>query len=414
MLTRRQLLRGSLALIPAGAMVPLVFRRAVFAAGLEGPGPQAASERRTLVVVQLKGGNDGLNTVVPYADGRYFDARAELAIADGELLHLDDRFGLHPSMAALMPFWDAGHLAIVQGVGYADQSYSHFRSMDIWQSADPTGETTDGWLGRYFAEVPPEAGEWFAGLGIGRRFPPSLYTPHAAIPAVSSVETYKLQGDPRDRAGGDALVDALRGLYAAAPGERPFGALLGGTMEAAYQSSLALQSVHEAYVPGAEYPDTPFARGLRLLAEAIVQDLGVRVGHVTQGGFDTHADQPERHGRLWQTVSQGLAAFYADLQAHEREQDVLIMTWSEFGRRVAGNASGGTDHGAAAPLFAMGDPVRGGLYGEHPDLGALDLGNLRYTVDFRSVYATALERWLGAPAELVLGTRGLETIPFLE
>ena len=140
----------------------------------------------------------------------------------------------------------------------------------------------------------------------------------------------------------------------------------------------------------------------------------MRVGHVRQGGFDTHADQPERHTRLWQIVSEGLAAFYADLQAHGRERDVLIMTWSEFGRRVAGNASGGTDHGAAAPLFVMGDPVQGGLYGEHPDLGALDFGNLRYTVDFRSVYATALERWLGAPAELVLGTRGLETIPFLE
>ena len=373
MLTRRQLLRGSLALIPAGAMVPLVFRRAVFAAGMEGPGPQAASERRTLVVVQLKGGNDGLNTVVPYADGRYFDARAELAIADGELLHLDDRFGLHPSMAALMPFWDAGHLAIVQGVGYADQSYSHFRSMDIWQSADPTGETTDGWLGRYFAEVPPEAGEWFAGLGIGRRFPPSLYTPHAAIPAVSSVETYKLQGDPRDRAGGDALVDALRGLYAAAPGERPFGALLGGTMEAAYQSSLALQSVHEAYVPGAEYPDTPFARGLRLLAEAIVQDLGVRVGHVRQGGFDTHADQPERHTQLWQIVSEGLAAFYADLQAHGRERDVLIMTWSEFGRRGRGQRQRGDGPrgrraavrdgrpGAGRPLRRAPGPGRTGL-----------------------------------------------------
>ena len=413
MLTRRQFLMGSLALVPAGAMVPHVFQRAVFAAEREGGSRQAATGPRTLVVVQLKGGNDGLNAVVPYGDGRYYDARAELAVPPEEVLHLNGQVGLHPAMADLMPLWEDGHLAIVQGVGYFDQSYSHFQSMDIWQGADPTGKTLEGWLGRYFAEVPPLPGHWFDGLGVGKRFPPSLYTPEVAIPAVSNVATYQLRGDRRDPEAGEALVQALLGLYAAAPRARPFGALLGNTMEAAYQSSLALKEAHESYVPAVQYPQTPFAQGLRLLAEAIVQGLGVRVGHIAQGGFDTHADEKEEHAQLLRTVSQGLAAFYRDLQAHGKDQDVLIMTWSEFGRRVKANGSAGTDHGAAAPLFVLGAPVKGGLYGEHPDLGKLDFGNLRYTTDFRSVYKTVLDQWLQAPADIVLGETGLEPIPFL-
>jgi uncharacterized protein (DUF1501 family) len=235
-----------------------------------------------------------------------------------------------------------------------------------------------------------------------------------AIPAVQSVQTYQLQGNPRaSQELTDARVQALLALYAAAPRATPYGALLDNTMETAYNSSLALQGANAAYTPAVVYPESRFAQGLRLVAEAIVQDLGLRVGHVSLGGFDTHADEVLDHPALLQTLSQGLAAFYQDLQAHGKDRDVLIMTWSEFGRRVGGNGSQGTDHGAASSLFLLGTPVRGGRYGQSPDLGRLDFGNLRYTTDFRAVYKTVLEEWLQAPAEAVLGTRELETLSFL-
>ena len=417
MLTRRRFLQSSLALIPAGAMLPHVFQRGLFAASMEWGSQQPPGAHRTLVVVELAGGNDGLNTVVPYTDGLYYDARPDLAIPQDQVLPLDDEVGLHPSLAELLPLWEQGRLAIVEGVGYFDQSYSHFQSRDIWQSGDPTGRVqnvSDGWLGRYFAELPPLAGSWFDGMGVGQKIPPALYTPKVAIPAVQSVQTYQLQGNPRaSQELTDARVQALLALYAAAPRATPYGALLDNTLEAAYNSSLALQGAHAAYAPAVVYPESRFAQGLRLVAEAIVQDLGLRVGHVSLGGFDTHADEVLDHPTLLQTLSQGLAAFYQDLQVHGKDRDVLIMTWSEFGRRVGVNGSQGTDHGAASSLFLLGTPVRGGRYGQSPDLERLDFGNLRYTTDFRAVYKTVLEEWLQAPAEAVLGTRELETLPFL-
>ena len=416
MLTRRRFLQSSLALIPAGAMLPHVFQRGLYAVNMEWGSQQPPGAQRTLVV-ELAGGNDGLNTVVPYTDGFYYDARPGLAIPQGQVLPLNDEVGLHPSLAELLPLWEQERLAIVEGVGYFDQSYSHFQSRDIWQSGDPTGRVQNasaGWLGRYFAELPPLAGNWFDGMGIGQKVPPALYTPEVAIPAVQSVETYQLQASrraPQDLAA--ARVQALLGLYASAPRATPYAALLDNTLEAAYNSSLALQGAHAAYTPAVAYPESRFAQGLRLVAEAIVQNMGLRVGHISLGGFDTHADEVVDHPMLLQTLSQGLAAFYQDLQAHGKDRDVLIMTWSEFGRRVEANASQGTDHGAASSLFLMGTSVRGGLYGQRPDLGRLDFGNLRYTTDFRAVYKTVLEEWLQAPAEAVLGTTELETLSFL-
>ena len=213
--------------------------------------------------------------------------------------------------------------------------------------------------------------------------------------------------------GAQQRVEALLSLYAASPPATPYSAIFGGTLEAAYQSSGDLLEAHEAYQPAVEYPEGRFAQGLKLLASAIIQDLGVRVGHITIGGFDTHADQGDGHTELLRTLSQGLHSFYRDLQGHGRDRDVVIMTWSEFGRRVKSNASQGTDHGSAAPLFVLGTPVRGGLYGERPNLGDLDYGNLRFTTDFRYVYKTVLEQWLEAPSDMVLGERGLESLNFL-
>ena len=417
MLTRRGFLQSSLALIPAGAMLPQVFQRGLFTAGLEWGNQQAPSAQRTLVVVELAGGNDGLNTVVPYTDGAYYDARPGVAIAQNDVLPLDDEIGLHPALLDFVPLWQEGHLAIVEGVGYFDQSYSHFESRDIWQSGQLTGRLEKdyaGWLGRYFTEMPPSTGNWFDGMAIGKKIAPALYTPEIPIPTVQNVKTYQFQ-EGRKAADDftEARIQALLSLYAAAPRAMPHAALLDNTMQAAYNSTISLQTAHSAYTPSVDYPDNKFAQGLRVIAEAITQNLGLRVGHVSLGGFDTHANEIEDHNKLLTYLGQGITAFYQDLVAHGKDKDVLIMTWSEFGRRFKSNGSEGTDHGAASSLFLLGTPVRGGLYGQRPDLTRLDFGNLRYTTDFRSVYKTVLDEWLQAPGDVILRSKKLETLGFL-
>ena len=344
--------------------------------------------------------------------GRYYDLRADLAIPDGEVLPLDGEVGLHSSLAHLKTLWDQGMLAVVEGVGYPSPNFSHFSSMDIWQSADPEAKLKNGWLGRYFDTL-DSTQEVFAGLVAGGRPAPDLLSATVPVPIVQSIAQYQLQGDPRFPEAAEPRAETLLNLYAASPPQAPYAMLLNTTMEAFQRSSQALQQADQAYTQMADYPNTQLAGALRLLGEAVVGDLGVKVGHVTIGGFDTHATQAGLQAGLLQTVSEALWAFYQDLKGHGKDRDVVVMTWSEFGRRARSNASNGTDDGAAGLLFVLGTPVNGGLYGERPDLGNLSDDNLRFTTDFRSVYATVLERWLGAPAEAVLGNQRFEALPFL-
>jgi uncharacterized protein (DUF1501 family) len=409
-ISRRDFLKTSVAMVPTLAMMPAVFRRSVAAALLESPA--AASSNRTLIVVQMAGGNDPLNTLVPYGDGRYYDLRPDLAIPEDLILPLDREVGLHSSLADLKTLWDQGMLAIVEGVGYPRPNYSHFSSMDIWQSADPEAKLKHGWLGRYFEMLESTQGV-FAGLTAGNRTAPELFSATVPVPVVPNIARYQLQGDPRFPEAADARAEALLNLYAASPSQAPYSMLLDTTINAAQRSSLALQQADQDYTQMADYPDTRLANALKVLAEAIVGDLGVKVGHVTIGGFDTHATQAGPQADLLREVSGAVRAFYEDIKAHGKDRDVVVMTWSEFGRRARSNASNGTDHGDAGLQFILGTPVKGGLYGERPDLGNLDNDNLRFTTDFRSVYATVLEQWLGAPAEAVLGNQRFETLPFL-
>ena len=389
LITRRTFLKSSAVMAAGAALMPVFLRRAV-AATLREAG---STGNRTLVLVQLAGGNDGLNTVVPYADGRYYDLRPGLALAQGDVLPLNAEIGLHPALARFKELWNQGVLAVVEGVGYQGQSFSHFESMHFWQTADPGGRAGNGWLGRYFEELAQSEDRLFPGLAVGRRLPPELFSASEPIPIVESVEGYRFRSDPRYP------------LDASAPRGAPYALLLDTTIASASSSSAALRDAQAAYAPKAAYPETRLGAALKLVAEAITADLGLKVGHVTIGGFDTHAAQEDAHAGLLTTVAEAVHAFYMDMQGHERGKDVVIMTWSEFGRRVSTNASARTDHGSAAPLFVIGERVKGGLYGERPDLGQLDRNNLRHTVDYRSVYSTVLEQWLGAPSESILGAR---------
>jgi uncharacterized protein (DUF1501 family) len=296
-------------------------------------------------------------------------------------------------------------MAIVEGVGYPNPNLSHFAAMDIWQTLDLSGQGAQGWLGKYVAGMVDKDGHPFHSLAIGASLPTALQALNADVPVVGSPKNYALQPDAgQPKSAADARVQALLKLYNTYPQSAPYAALLDATAQNAYSGSRQLLDVASRYTPQAQYPTSNLAKGLQTLAEVIVEGLGLRVGYVTLGGFDTHADQGATQAKLLQDLADSLTAFYADLTAHGAAQDVVVMTWSEFGRRVEENASLGTDHGTAAPLFVLGDAVRGGIYGEPPDLNTLDgSGNLKFTTDFRSVYATILDAWLGAPAHAILG-----------
>ncbi len=411
-LTRRAMIKDGLLAVSAGMIMPSVFSRAVRAASnaaSEGSHWAQAAQGKTLIVVQMAGGNDGLNTIIPYTDGAYYQARPTLGIHQADAIVLNDRLAMHSALKSLQPLWQQNKLAIVEGVGYPNPNLSHFAAMDIWQTLDLSGQGATGWLGKYVAGMVDKDGHPFQSLAVGTALPTALNALNADVPVVADPKTYRLQPDAALRQAGevslaDARVQTLLKLYSTYPNSAPYAALLDATAQTAVLGSKTLDTVTSQYTSSVTYPTSNFAKGLQVLAEVIVQGLGLRVGYVTLGGFDTHGEQSDTHTKLLTDLADGLAAFYADLTAHNAADNVVVMTWSEFGRRVEENASQGTDHGTAAPLFVLGNSVQGGVYGEPPDVSKLDnYGNLIYTTDFRSVYATVLDRWLGAPSAAVLG-----------
>lgn len=406
-LSRRAMIRDGMLVVSAGMVMPTIFSRGVASAKaltLDGARSSFAASDHTLIVVQLAGGNDGLNTIVPYTDPTYRKLRPTIGIAENQVLQLDGRLGLHPNLAPLKSFWDQGHMAIVEGVGYPNQSLSHFQAMDIWQTLDLNGTGTDGWLGKLVSGLVDKDGHPFQAMNIGVQTAQALSSISTPVPSLASTQTYRIAPDPSEQDGGNARVQALMKLYNTYPKSSPYAALLDTTALGAQEGSHQLQQASTAYHAAIPYPKNPFAAGLQVLAEAIVQGLGLRVGYVTLGGFDTHANQQATHATLMKTLADGLSAFYTDLTKHGKADNVVVMTWSEFGRRVDENGSLGTDHGTAAPMFVLGNAVNKGIYGEPPVLNSLDNnGNLKYTIDFRSVYATVLDRWMGASSKDVLG-----------
>lgn len=406
-LSRRTVIKG-IAFVSAGALMPAAFVRAVFAEEPGGllRGDGKTTQQRVLVVLQLGGGNDGLNTVIPYTDGAYYAARPGLGIKAEQVLRLDDRYGLHPSMTGIKALYDRGLVAIVQGAGYPDPNRSHFRAMDIWHSASTAEHLTTGWIGRLLDATAQETDTHWRAANVGSAAPLSLLGERSFVPSLESVPAYVLQTDPRYPRQADRRVTDWAQLYAQQAAWGGKLALLSHTGLEAYRSTVELQAASGAYTPRATYPQSPLSSALRTVAQLITSGLGTGVAYVTTGGFDTHARQTQDQGNMLGTVSDAVRAFYDDLDAHGRTADVTTLAWTEFGRRVHENGSGGTDHGTATPVFLFGGGVRGGLYGDPPSVAALDgNGDLRFTTDFRSVYATVLERWFAVDPALVLGAR---------
>jgi len=413
-ITRRKFMQGSVVAVAGGIYMPQLFVRALRIAEADGSKPVTAGpdQGNTLIIIQLAGGNDGLNTVVPYQNGTYYSVRPTLAVKQNEVIPLNQELGLAPSLKDLKPIWDAGHLAIVDGVGYNNPNFSHFEAMDIWQTADPLLQKHDGWLSTLVDGYVDRNGHPLGAVGLGSGIPPALCCPPVPPPVVDSPASYKLFSDPRYPKTAGLRESALQQLYASYKAPAPYAALLDSTQTSAAASTAALQSIVTGYQPKVQYPSNSLADGLKLFASLVAGGHGLRIGYVILGGFDTHADQYAHQQSLLQTLSTSVAAFYNDLAAQGKSDDVLVVTWSEFGRRVAENTSQGTDHGSAAPMFVLGGKVKGGMLGEPPDLTNLDDGNLKFAVDFRSVYASVLQEWLEVDSKSLLGQQ-FPTLPLL-
>lgn len=398
MFTRRDLLASGLLSTAVGLTVPAVLAKGVLAAVNDG-----IHNDRVLVVLQLGGGNDGLNTVVPYADPAYAAARPTIGIAADRVLRIDGSVGLNPAMPQIKALYDAGRVAIVQGVGYDTPTYSHFEGLHVWEYADPQRRQTDGWLGRLLATQLDSAGHPLAGCALGQASTPSeLRASGATVSVIQSAATYRVQGGQGREVASGALYRRTPGIY---------GALFDQALSTAQSGITALQDATK-YTPAVSYTaqntvygsKNDLASALQLTAQMIVTQPTVKVCHVVLGGFDTHQQEDTRQTALLGYVDTAVGAFMKDLEAHGQADRVVLMTWSEFGRRVAENGSRGTDHGAAAPVLVVGRPIAGGLYGEPPSLTSLiDSGNLKYTTDFRSVYQTVIRDWLGGDVGSVLG-----------
>ncbi|HEY8744345.1 MAG TPA: DUF1501 domain-containing protein [Chloroflexota bacterium] len=406
--TRRDFLQRGGLFLGLGMLAPAFVTRAVEAAG-EMPLAGTASSKTSLVVIQLGGGNDGLNTVVPYADKTYYSLRPTLAVAQGDVLPVSGAVGLHPGLAALKPLYDSGSLAIMQGVGYPNPNRSHFRSTDIWTTAEPDTNGTTGWLGRYIdaqccgTTAPNQTENDLEGVQFGNILSKALWTQHAMVPAVGSLQQFRLATDPHYPTTHDTRINTFRQIYSQQAGTDAYEGLLTHAGLAALDTSDVLTKVAGGYKTTIKYGTDPFSQSLRQIAQLIHADLGTRVYYASLGSFDTHANERRVHDTLLKTFADGMSAFTQDLQALGKSDQVAMMTFSEFGRRVKENAGNGTDHGTAAPMFLLGSKLKGGLYGATPSLTDLDTnGDLKFGIDFRQVYSTLLQDWLGADAPSVL------------
>ncbi|MFZ4597091.1 MAG: DUF1501 domain-containing protein [Terrimicrobiaceae bacterium] len=428
--TRRKFLRTSLLGGAVAWTVPAFLERTFFA--LDAMAADSLIQTPTgkdgtiLVVLQLAGGNDGLNTLVPYSNDAYYRARPSLGIQPAQVLKIDDHLGLHPKLTALRGLYDEGRVGIVQGVGYPNPNRSHFRSTEIWQTAVDSDKTSSsGWLGRYFDSC-CEGADPAVGVNIGSQSPQSFAASEPKGISFARPEQFRfISGQSSDPAAADEFFRSMNEMPTDQNDGGSIGMLQGSSdsggdtldflrrtaLDAQMSSDKVLEITRRSKAP-TSYPAGQLASSLNLVARLIGGGMPTRVYYVAQGGFDTHSGQAGSHERLLGDLDAAIGAFVADLKSQGNFDRVVLMTFSEFGRRVAENASGGTDHGAAAPLFVLGGVVHAGLYGQTPSLTDLSQGDIVHNVDFRSVYASVLENWLQAPSGKVLGAK-FSTLPFL-
>jgi len=370
--------------------------------------------QKSLVIVQLAGGNDALNTIIPYGDGLYYDWRKDVRIEQDKVLPINDYLGFNPALASIKSLYDQNEVAIINGVGYPDPNRSHFRSIDIWATGESKGIGESGWLGRAMRELDPKAENPIIGVNFGKGLPRALSLRGVPVASVSDLENYGLLPDIKVEQSRDLALSAFSQIYGSAMAHDAVSQFIGQTGIDALKGADILRSAPEQYSSSIEYADNPISQSMKNIAQVLTADIGTRVFYTTYGSFDTHAAELDTHTRLWTETSNAISDFMSDMKEHNLQDDVLVLVWSEFGRRIKDN-SAGTDHGSGGVAFAIGGDVQGGLYGDYPSLKESDQleGDLHFNNDFRGIYATIAERWLGVDPDTVSNGR-FEQQDFLE
>ena len=399
-LTRRELLRGS-SLIAVGLVAPRWLSTIAKADVIRQAKGLKNAKDTVLVVCQFSGGNDGLNTVVPYATRAYYDARPTLGIPENSVLKLNDQVGFHPALKELRDLYKEGKVAVIQNVGYPNPNRSHFKSMDIWQSASPDSSLKYGWIGRHFDEQLANGSlNPVVALGLSTEKPLALTGQKASIPCFASlVDIQTMLGDSDS----EQMLRNIQGADGAAGSNQ---LVVQQASKTALDAMSVLNKQLAGYAPKQDYGQHAFGAGFKQMAQIIATSPATRVLYFANGGFDTHARQQATQEALLDGFSKGIMAFQREMESLGKADKVIVLVFSEFGRRVSENGSAGTDHGTAAPMFVIGSRVKGGLHGPIPDLSDLDgNGDLKFKVDFREVYAATLDEWIGGDSEVVLGQK---------
>ena len=359
-----------------------------------------------LVVLQLTGGNDFMNTLVPYSNPVYYDARPTVVIPQDEVLPINDQLGFNPNLAPLKEMYDAGKVAIVQGIGYENSSRSHFRAMDIWHTCEPVKVGIEGWLGRTIREIDPDKENVLTAVNIGRGLPRALVAPGVPVTSVGDLDNVGLMTSIEEQDRRDRALEMFKKMYAPAIGTGPVMEYLAQTGSDVHVGADILKQAPASYTSEVEFADNPIAKSLKDVARTHIAGLGTRIFYTAHGGYDHHANELKTHPQLLTELGGAISDFFQDLRDHNASEEVTMLVFTEFGRRMRDNGSG-TDHGSGGGAFIIGDRVNGGLYSEYPSLDParwLHGEDLDWTIDYRGIYSTILDQWLGLdPVPIVDG-----------
>ena len=350
---------------------------------------------RTLVVIELEGGNDALNTIIPYTDGLYYDSRPGIGIPQSEVLKINGELGFNPSMSQLKHIWHDGGLAIVNGIGYPKPDRAHFRSRDIWYTAEPEKIGATGWLGAAIRDLDATGDNVLTGINFGRGLPRALVCKGVPVASVGNLDTYGLLPDIANERARINALESFSLMYGPAAGKDVIADALSRAGSDALVGADALRTAPEQYSSTIEYSDNTMSKNLKSAAQVMSANLGTRIFYTRYGSFDTHSNELQTHAKLWKDVSSAVGDFVDDLKEHEMYDDTIVFIYSEFGRRIKDNGTG-CDHGSGGVALILGGQVNGGCYGELPSLveAHQSEGDLSFNNDFRCSYATLLERWL--------------------
>ena len=373
-----------------------------------------AKKNPVFVVVQLSGGNDFMNTLIPYTNSVYYDNRKLLNIPQEDVLPLDNTLGWHPEMAPFKELYDKGMVAVVQGIGYPDSNRSHFRGMDIWHTCTPNEVSTIGWLGNTIELLDPSGENPLTGVNFGVGLPKAMTKAGVPVTSVSNLDSYGLMSGITAEEQRDKALQIFKNMYGQAIGTGPVMEYLSRTGNDVLTGADLIKVAPEKYVSSIEYADSAIAKSLRDVARVHTADLGTRIFYTQQGGYDTHANQQPAQPGLFKDLARAVNDFFADLEEHESDENVVMLIFSEFGRRVYDNGSG-TDHGSGGGAFLVGKPIEGGLYSEYPSLDRDRWAKgeaLEHTIDYRGIYGTVLEQWLGIEATPIVQGNYEQINPF--